>query len=138
MNNHERELKRTSDDAAPANAGEEQEIATKARRAKSGQAAAVRKPGEAKSATRSSSAKPAGKSKKDQLIALLSKPNGARISVLVERLGWQAHTVRAALSGLRKQGLEIATSKSPKTGEAVYVIAIRNREGADSSDKASS
>ncbi|WP_425416333.1 DUF3489 domain-containing protein [Oricola indica] len=45
--------------------------------------------------------KPAAKSKKDQLVALLSKPNGACISVIVERLGWQAHTVRAALSGRR-------------------------------------
>jgi hypothetical protein len=70
------------------------------------------------------------KSKKDQLVALLSKPNGARVSVIVQRLAWQAHTVRAALSGLRKQGFEIATSKSSKTGEAVYAIVARpNGEG---------
>ncbi|MFZ2099913.1 MAG: DUF3489 domain-containing protein [Oricola sp.] len=69
--------------------------------------------------------KPGTKSKKDQLVALLSKPHGARISVIVERLGWQAHTVRAALSGLRKQGIEIATSKSAKTGETVYVIVAK-------------
>lgn len=134
MNNHERELKRTSDDAAPANAGEEQEIATKARRAKSDYTANARKPGKPQSAARSSSVKP-GKSKKDQLIALLSKPNGARVSVLVDRLGWQAHTVRAALSGLRKQGVGITTSKSAKTGEAVYTIAARPGEEATSSDK---
>ncbi|MBO6727667.1 MAG: DUF3489 domain-containing protein [Rhizobiaceae bacterium] len=66
--------------------------------------------------------KTAAKTKKDQLIGLLSKPSGARASVLVERLGWQPHTVRAALSGLRKQGFEIATSKSAKTGEALYAI----------------
>lgn len=66
--------------------------------------------------------KSAAKSKKNQLIGLLSKPNGARVSVLAERLQWQAHTVRAALSGLRKQGFEIATSKSAKTGETVYAI----------------
>ena len=68
-------------------------------------------------------AKSTAKSKKDQLIGLLSKPNGARVSVLVERLGWQPHTVRAALSGLRKQGFEVATSKSAKTGETIYLIA---------------
>jgi predicted ArsR family transcriptional regulator len=67
--------------------------------------------------------KSTAKSKKDQLIGLLSKPSGARVSVLGERLGWQPHTVRAALSGLRKQGFEIATSKSAKTGETVYSIA---------------
>lgn len=60
------------------------------------------------------------KSKKDQLIALIAKADGARISMLVERLGWQAHTVRAALSGLRKEGHQILASKSPRTGEAVY------------------
>ena len=63
-----------------------------------------------------------GKSKKEQLIGLLSKPGGVRVSVLVERLGWQAHTVRAALSGLRKQSYAIAVSKSAKTGETVYAI----------------
>ena len=75
-----------------------------------------------KRAATQQNAKTATKSKKDQLVALLSKPNGARVSLLVERLGWQAHTVRAALSGLRKQGFEISTSKSAKTGETVYAI----------------
>lgn len=63
-----------------------------------------------------------GKTKKGQLIELLSKPGGAKLSVLVERLQWQSHTVRAALSGLRKQGFEISTSKSAKDGESVYSI----------------
>jgi len=62
------------------------------------------------------------KSKQDQLVALLSKPNGVRVSVISDRLGWQAHTVRAAISGLRKRGNEIVTIKSQKTGEMVYAI----------------
>lgn len=82
--------------------------------------------------------KPDPKSKRNQLIALLSKPNGARVSVLVDRLGWQAHTVRAALSGLRKQGFGITTSKSAKTGESIYAIAARPAEEDASSEKASS
>jgi len=96
---------------------------------KTGEAGAP-KAGSAKNSARVSSAKPAGKSKKDQLIALLSKPNGARISVIVGKLAWQAHTVRAALSGLRKQGFEITTSKSPKTGETVYTILPRSESDA--------
>jgi predicted ArsR family transcriptional regulator len=64
----------------------------------------------------------AHKPKKDQLLALVTKPGGTRISVLSERLGWQAHTVRAALSGLRKQGHQIMAARAPKTGEAVYQV----------------
>ena len=75
------------------------------------------KPADAKPGTRNN-----GKSKKKQLIGLLSKPGGARVSVLVDRLGWQAHTVRAALSGLRKQGFSVAVSKFARTGETVYAI----------------
>lgn len=67
-----------------------------------------------------SQARAGKRSKKDQLAAMISKPDGVRITILVERLGWQPHTVRAALSGLRKQGHQILASKSPKTGEAVY------------------
>ena len=72
--------------------------------------------------------KPTAKSKQDQLVALLSKPNGIRVSVISERLGWQAHTVRAAISGLRKRGYQVVTSKSPKTGEMVYAINAAPKE----------
>ncbi|WP_349363821.1 MAG: DUF3489 domain-containing protein [Roseitalea porphyridii] len=67
--------------------------------------AVKRKPRDAIKSRSKGASKPTVKSKKDELVTLLSKPNGARISVIVERLGWQAHTVRAALSGLRKQAL---------------------------------
>ena len=53
--------------------------------------------------------------RKAQLIALLSRKGGVRISAISERLGWQPHTVRAAISGLRKQGFDIATSKTSAT-----------------------
>ena len=89
-----------------------------------------RKPRAATKPKSAGTGKSAAKSKKDQLVALLSKPNGARISMIVERLGWQAHTVRAALSGLRKQGVEVAASKAPKTGETVYtIVASSSGEG---------
>ncbi len=69
------------------------------------------------------------KTKKDRLISLLSKPKGARVSVLCKALGWQKHTVRAALSGLRKQGAAIKTSRSAKGDEAVY--SLRTQSDAD-------
>jgi biotin operon repressor len=62
------------------------------------------------------------KTKKDRLISLLSKPKGAQVSVLCKALGWQKHTVRAALSGLRKQGMAIETSRSVNDVEAIYTL----------------
>lgn len=45
---------------------------------------------------------------------------GASLSVLMETTGWQAHTVRAALSGLRKKGWAITRERVGK--EMVYAI----------------
>lgn len=54
---------------------------------------------------------------------MLKKPNGMRVSLIGEKLNWQAHTVRAAISGLRKKGLEVSRTKAKKSGETVYAIA---------------
>ncbi|WP_290771081.1 DUF3489 domain-containing protein [Hoeflea sp.] len=102
------------------------------------QSAATSRPGQATGASRAGASKSGAKSKQDQLIALLLKPNGARISVIIERLGWQAHTVRAAVSGLRKRGFDVATSKSAKTGEIVYAIKIRPGTESGEASEASS
>ncbi len=45
--------------------------------------------------------------KKQQLIRLLSKKAGADIATLSAKFGWQRHTTRAALSGLRKVGVAL-------------------------------
>lgn len=96
------------------------------------------KPSYAAKRKSASGGKSAPKSKQDQLVALLSKPNGARVSVISERLGWQAHTVRAAISGLRKRGHEIVKTKSQKTGEMVYAINAGAKENSSDSTGASS
>ena len=49
--------------------------------------------------------------KRGLLIGLLRRPGGATIEALVEALGWQSHTVRAAFSGLRKEGMEVLREK---------------------------
>jgi hypothetical protein len=69
------------------------------------------------------------KSKKDKLVILLSKPKGARISSLCKTLGWQNHTMRAAISGLRSKGFVIATSKSAKDDVTIYKVANKPAEG---------
>ena len=60
--------------------------------------------------------------KKDRLIKLLGAKTGADIKTLSEKLGWQQHTTRAAMSGLRKAGYEVAGEKPSKGGNAKFRI----------------
>jgi len=47
------------------------------------------------------------KTKKDQLVDLLSAKGGATVPNLAKALDWLPHTVRAALTGLRKAGVTV-------------------------------
>ena len=49
-------------------------------------------------------------SKIARLVALLGEGSGASLEDMTETTGWQAHSVRAALTGLRKRGLVITRS----------------------------
>lgn len=46
---------------------------------------------------------PRASSKQAAIIALLRRPEGADLATLMAATGWQSHSVRAVLSGLRKQ-----------------------------------
>lgn len=52
---------------------------------------------------------------------MLERPEGASLADLCQATGWQPHTVRAALSGLRKAGLSIDRGKGD-AGTSVYRI----------------
>ncbi len=55
--------------------------------------------------------------------ALLERPSGARLDAICNATGWQPHSARAALSGLRKAGHVIErTPDNSKTGTSVYRI----------------
>jgi Protein of unknown function (DUF3489) len=54
---------------------------------------------------------PARPSKKAAIVALLERPNGAALGDLTKATGWQVHSVRAALTGLRKEGKELVRDK---------------------------
>ena len=43
-------------------------------------------------------------------MALLSKPDGEHASQIATLLGWQPHTLRAAISRLRRQGIVAVVS----------------------------
>ena len=55
------------------------------------------------------------------VIEMLSAKNGASLDALVEATGWLPHTMRAALTGLRKRGFSIERSRD---GEAASTYRI--------------
>ena len=60
------------------------------------------------------------------VIDMLGCDAGATIDELVTATGWLPHTTRAALTGLRKRGLEIGRRKATDQHASAYVIAERN------------
>jgi hypothetical protein len=56
--------------------------------------------------------------RKAQFIKLLSRKAGADVETISDKFGWQPHTTRAALSGLRKIGFEL-TKDCAGSGRAV-------------------
>lgn len=52
-----------------------------------------------------------GGGKMDAILALLTRPEGARLGELEKATGWQPHSVRAALTGLRKRGVEVTRER---------------------------
>ena len=61
------------------------------------------------------------------LIDLLKRKEGATIDEIVAATGWQAHSVRGAISGTlkKKLGMAVTTAKTPERGR-VYRIAEAN------------
>ena len=49
--------------------------------------------------------------KRDTILALLSRPNGASMDEMVATTGWLPHTTRAMLTGLKKKGHALASDK---------------------------
>lgn len=64
---------------------------------------------------------PAKINKNDTILKLLRRPNGATIAQLQKATGWQSHSIRAALTGLRKKDHDVQRDKNAK-GVTVYRI----------------
>jgi hypothetical protein len=80
--------------------------------------------GGTKTAKKKTAAAAAGTTKLAQLKALLCRPEGATLDQISASIGWQAHSVRGAMSGTlkKKQGLAITSDKA-EDGQRVYRIA---------------
>ena len=55
-----------------------------------------------------------GRPRRDTLRRRLSRRHGATVAQLQKQLGWQPHTVRAAISRLRSSGLSVELDRSGK------------------------
>jgi uncharacterized protein DUF3489 len=62
-------------------------------------------------------------SKKDTVLALLRRPQGATVKEIMRATGWQSHSVRGFLSGAlrKKMGLKVKSAKR-NNGERVYSV----------------
>ena len=58
--------------------------------------------------------KPTGRSRSGDLRKLLSRRNGATVAQIQKQLGWQPHTVRAAISRLRSSGVSVELNRFGK------------------------
>jgi transposase-like protein len=76
-------------------------------------------------------------SKKARLIAMLRQPDGSTIAAISAALGWQAHTTRAAITGLRKAGHAVETAKLVDGSIGlIYRVASKPDEQADGETRA--
>jgi hypothetical protein len=62
--------------------------------------------------------------KQARIIALLRSPNGGTIEQMTALTGWQAHTVRGAISGVlrRRLGLSVTCAAAVGDGARIYRI----------------
>jgi Protein of unknown function (DUF3489) len=61
-------------------------------------------------------------SKKAEVLAMLQRKNGATLSEIMEKMGWQKHTVRGFMAGAMKKAGYTVESFKPEGGERTYRI----------------
>ena len=79
-------------------------------------------PSKARVRPASSAAPPKRITKKEQLIKLLRARTGVEISAISQKLGWQKHTTRAAMTKLRQPGYQLVTLKGENNKPTRYRI----------------
>jgi hypothetical protein len=95
---------------APAESGMKATLAKNAPKAKK-----AAKPAKAESGPREGS-------KTAQVVAMLQRKNGATLSEIMEKMGWQRHTVRGFMAGAMKKAGYAVESFKPQGGERTYRI----------------
>lgn len=73
---------------------------------------------------RATEASPREGSKLANVIDLLERRRGATLEELIATTDWLPHTIRAALTGLRKRGFNVILDRSDKARGSVYRIEV--------------
>ena len=108
------------------------------KKAKGGAQAANGAPAKAKATKKTTAAKNAPKAKKAakapetagpregsktaQVVAMLQRTNGATLAEIMDKMGWQKHTVRGFMAGTMKKAGYTVESFKPEGGERTYRI----------------
>jgi hypothetical protein len=74
----------------------------------------------AKKTARTEDAGPREGSKTAQVVAMLQRAKGATISEIMDKMGWQRHTVRGFMAGAMKKAGYAVESFKPEGGERSY------------------
>ena len=61
-------------------------------------------------------------SKTAQVVAMLQRKNGATLAEIMDKMGWQRHTVRGFMAGAMKKAGYAIESFTSETGERTYRI----------------
>lgn len=85
--------------------------------------------------TQAHSRKPKFKTKSAAVREMLARPKGASVAEMMATTGWQNHSVRAFLTGLRKKGENLVREERP-SGETVYRIESQDAAEPESADVA--
>jgi Protein of unknown function (DUF3489) len=74
--------------------------------------------------------------KQATVIALLSRPQGTTVSMIMKATGWQQHSVRGFFAGVVRKRLGLTLESEKTDGERHYrIVARKPRSGAEDVDR---
>ena len=91
-----------------------------ARKGKKGASKKAAAPKATKKATKKTATVPREGSKAAQVVAMLQRKDGATLTEIMKKMGWQRHTVRGFMAGARKKAGYAVESFKSDNGERTY------------------